>query len=124
MGETGLIYFLIPLSYVVMLLVLLLLAVIVQFFRKTRFLGSYFLLSAVLSIPGFIAGILLCAIYSHWQYDVVGNPSFNNWNPVLQMAIVQAPFGIVMGFVMLGLAAGAYLVRRSRLRRFGMFPRK
>jgi len=112
-------YPLIFLCYFGVLIALLLISVIVQFFRKTRYLGSYFLLSAIFSIPGLIIGLLVCGMYTLLEIEITNHPSFSNWHPLVRLAIIEAPLGITAGFVVLGMAGGAYLVHRSRLRRFG-----
>ena len=112
-------YSLIFLCYFGVLVLLLLLSVIVQFFRKTRYLGSYFLLSAIFSIPGLIIGLLLCGMYTLLEIEIINHPSFSKWHLLVRLAIIGAPLGITAGSVLLGMAGGAYLVHRSRLRRFG-----
>src|SRR5690349_17659947 len=113
MGETGVIYYLIPIGYLIIYLLLLVLAVLVHFFRRTRSLGAYFLVAAVTSIPGFVIGFYLCVLYFRWEKEVLSDPTLNQF---VGFAIFQAPFAISLAFVALGITGGVYIVRRSRMR--------
>src|SRR2546430_12490976 len=83
MGESGLIYLLIPLVYFWVLISALLLAVIFAIFKRTRFLSSPLTLGALISIAGLILSICQLAVISKWadsiQQRLMSGTTVANW---------------------------------------------
>lgn len=91
MGETGVIYLLIPVSYSVILVSLLLLSGVVRFFQEARFLGGYLLFGGLTFIPGFLLGLYSCIRYIGSQDNAWEKDAFLRNSERVNLAIVLAP---------------------------------
>ncbi len=104
LGETGVIYLLIPIGYAVLVPFLLLLAIILPCFTNGRRFGKATFYGLVLSFPGFMLGFTLSWLFIAWldqddrYYDL---PFFFQFVPfVIALTCVGLGFyfGVCLGF--------------------------
>ncbi len=108
LGETGVIYLLIPIGYAVLVPSLLFLAIVLACFPKWRKFGKATFYGVVLSFPGFMLGLTLSWLFIAWlnQEDgYYGLPFF----------FLFVPFVIALTCVVLGFYLGLRLGLEKRL---------
>jgi len=114
MGESGLVFLIIPLVYVVAFPAALLLSAILAFFRKTSFLSSSLFAGALISILGFAFSLGYLFLFGRYfqgisqRFNTTGVPQW------LGYVCFSSPFWMALLYLLGSYAAGFYFVFRKR----------
>ena len=104
LGENSVIYLFIPIGYAVLGSSLLLLAIVLACFPKSRKLAKATFFGVVLSFPGFMLGFMLSCLFIAWLNHLDPNRYYD-----LPFFFLYVPFVIALTCVVLGFYFGTRL---------------
>src|SRR5688572_15054731 len=113
MSHVGYVYFVIPLGYVCLFVLLLIAAVIASFSRTRRYIADYLLVGTLMTVPGIVVAWLLAIPYFRWADHALKG---GRLDPSVSMAIILMPFLIALTCLAGSFWLGATLASRRRKR--------